>query len=77
MFPALMRNISNTTSREVVVSGDLNVDRSSETTSQFIRGGDDANTLKGGSGNDIFETGTIGITIAIYDKYMISKSGRI
>jgi hypothetical protein len=50
-------NISNTTSREVVVSGDLNVDRSSETTSQFIRGGDDANTLKGGSGNDIFETG--------------------
>jgi hypothetical protein len=39
------------------VSGDLNVDRSSETTSQFIRGGDDANTLKGGSGNDIFETG--------------------
>lgn len=50
-------NISNTTDREVVVTGNLNVDRSSETTQQFILGGLDANILKGGSGNDYLEGG--------------------
>ncbi len=50
-------NISNTTDREVVVTGNLNVDRGSETTQQFILGGLDANILKGGSGNDYLEGG--------------------